>query len=128
MEAARFLRAPILAVPCRIHTVLTDNGIQFTNRAHDPYAFAHIFDRVCDEHGIAHRPTRVNHPWTNGQLERMNRTLKEATVKRYHHESHDQRGTHLQPFVDACNHARRLETLRGLDPLRVRLAGLGKGA
>jgi len=26
-----------------------------------------------------------NHPWTNGQLERMNRALKEATVRRYHH-------------------------------------------
>jgi hypothetical protein len=38
-------------VPYRIHTVLTDNGIQFTNRARDRYAFAHIFDRVCDEHG-----------------------------------------------------------------------------
>ena len=25
-----------------------------------------------------------NHPWTNGQGERMNRTIKDATVKRYH--------------------------------------------
>jgi hypothetical protein len=32
----------------------------------------------------------------NGQVERMNRTLKEATVKRYHYESHDQLRTHLQ--------------------------------
>ena len=35
-----------------IHTVLTDNGIQFTNMAHHKYAFHHIFDRVCDEHDI----------------------------------------------------------------------------
>jgi hypothetical protein len=27
-------------------------------------------------------------PWTNGQVERMNRTIKEATVKRYHYDSH----------------------------------------
>lgn len=33
MNAAQFLRNPIAAVPDTIHTVLTDNGIQFTNRA-----------------------------------------------------------------------------------------------
>jgi hypothetical protein len=32
--------------------VLTDNGIQFTSRALDSHAFAHIFDRVCRENGI----------------------------------------------------------------------------
>jgi transposase InsO family protein len=32
--------------------------------------------------GIEHRLTKVNHPWTNGQVERMNRTIKEAPVKR----------------------------------------------
>ena len=61
----------------------------------------HMFDRVCGEDGIEHRLTKPNHPWTNGQVERMNRTLKEATVKRYHYESHDQLRTHLQLFLDA---------------------------
>ena len=42
----------------------------------------------------------------------MNRTLKEATVWRYHYESHKQPEKYLQLFVDACNHARRLKTLR----------------
>ncbi|MEE7470475.1 hypothetical protein MPAR162_00790 [Methylorubrum populi] len=71
---------------------------------------------VCDEHDIEHRLTKVNHPWTNGQVERMNRTIKDATVKRYHYDSHDQLRTHLHLFVDAYNHARRLKTLRGLTP------------
>jgi transposase InsO family protein len=43
-----------------------------------------MFDRICREHGIEHRLTKPNHPWTNGQVERMNRTFKEATVRRYH--------------------------------------------
>lgn len=60
--------------------------------------------------------TKVNHPWTNGQVERMNRTIKDATVKRYHYDSHAQLRTHLHLFVDAYNHARRLKTLRGLTP------------
>ena len=116
MEAAQFLRDLVEAVPYRIHTVLTDNGIQFTSRARDIWDGDHIFDRVCDEHGIEHRLTKVNHPWTNGQVERMNRTIKDATVKRYHYESHEELQVHLQLFVDAYNHARRLKTLRGLTP------------
>ena len=116
MEAAQFLRDLIEAVPYRIHTVLTDNGIPFTARKQDVWDCQHIFDRVCDEHEIEHRLTKVNHPWTNGQVERMNRTIKDATVKRYHSDNHDQLRTHLALFVDASNHARRLKTLRGLTP------------
>ena len=81
MEAAQFLRNLIKAVPYRIHTILTDNGIQFTNRKVDKWTMDHIFDRVCLQNNIEHRLTKVNRPWTNGQVERMNRTIKEATVK-----------------------------------------------
>lgn len=116
MLAAQFLRNLIAAVPYKIHTVLTDNGIQFTNRKQDRFAFEHIFDRVCQEHQIEHRLTKVNHPWTNGQVERMNRTIKEATVKRYHYDTHSQLETHLTDFITAYNYARRLKTLHGLTP------------
>jgi transposase-like protein len=116
MIAAEFLRNFITMVPYKIHTILTDNGIQFTNRKKDQHAFAHIFDRVCWEHGIEHRLTKVNHPWTNGQVERMNRTIKEATVKRYHYSSHQQLKEHLYAFMNAYNFAKRLKTLQGLTP------------
>jgi hypothetical protein len=46
----------------------------------------------------------------------MNRTIKDATVKRYFYETHDQFRAHLRDFVDAYNFARRLKTLRGLTP------------
>jgi hypothetical protein len=62
------------------------------------------------------RLTKPNHPWTNGQVERMNRTLKEATVRRYHYETHDQLREHLDTFLAAYNFAKRLKTLRGLTP------------
>ncbi|KKW93324.1 hypothetical protein YP76_01060 [Sphingobium chungbukense] len=116
MIAAQFLRNLIAAVPYVIHTVLTDNGIQFTNQARHKYAFHHIFDRICDEHNIEHRLTKIKHPWTNGQVERMNRTIKEATVKRYHYDSHAQLTAHLSDFINAYNYGRRLKTLRGLTP------------
>ena len=83
MGAAQCLRHLIAAVPYKLHTVLTDHGSQFTNRSRDQDAFRHIFERVCGEHGLEHRLTKVNHPWTNGQGERMNRTLKDATLKKY---------------------------------------------
>ena len=46
----------------------------------------------------------------------MNRTLKEATVRRYHYETHDQLREHLENFLAAYNFAKRLKTLRGLTP------------
>ena len=46
----------------------------------------------------------------------MNRTLKDATVKRYFYETHDELRTHLDDFVSAYNFARRLKTLKGLIP------------
>ena len=116
VEAAQFLRNLIQGVPYKIHTILTDNGIQFTNRKVDKHAFLHIFDRVCHDNRIEHRLTKVSHPWTNGQVERMNRTLKEATVKRYYYDTHDQFKNHLEAFVNAYNFAKRLKTLKGLTP------------
>jgi transposase InsO family protein len=114
--ACRFLRQLIAIVPYRIHTILTDNGIQFTNRKKDKWTFMHLFGRICRQDGIEHRLTKVNHPWTNGQVERMNRTLKEATVKRYYYETHEQLKEHLKIFLTAYNFARRLKTLNGLTP------------
>ena len=119
VTASAFLVALVKAVPYKIHTVLTDNGVQFTlpPRYKDgPTAtwMTHMFDLRCQENGIEHRLTKIRHPWTNGQVERMNRTIKEATVKRYHYDSHEQLKTHLNDFISAYNYGRRLKTLKGL--------------
>ena len=121
VTASAFLVALIAAVPYKIHTVLTDNGIQFRlppRYADGPTAryCTHMFDMRCRENGIEHRFTKINHPWTNGQVERMNRTIKDATVKRYHYDSHDQLRRHLGDFISAYNFGHRLKTLKGLTP------------
>src|SRR6476646_4205116 len=72
-SASTFLVALIAAVPYKIHTVLTDNGVQFTfppRYADGPTAryVTHMFDMRCQENGIEHRLTKVKHPWTNGSL------------------------------------------------------------
>ena len=111
--AVTFLNDLIEAMPYAIHTVLTEligrepiNCTQFADlpKTRDkPTARwrGHPFNRACAIHGIEHRLTKPNNPWSsrdrlrskrssqNGQVERMNRTLKEATVRCYHYESHD---------------------------------------
>jgi len=76
-------------VPDRIHTVLTDNATHFPDPGAGGSAAAeirealeagevfraHAFALACARAGIDHRTTRPNHPWTNGQVERMNRRI-----------------------------------------------------
>jgi transposase InsO family protein len=128
--AGNFLRALVEAVPYKVHTVLTDNGTHFTEPAGDGWTpedikemlarkqpfRCHSFELACAQLDIEHRLTKPRHPWTNGQVERMNRTIKEATVKRFHYGSHEQLRLHLADFLAAYNFARRLKTLRGLTP------------
>lgn len=52
---------------------------------------------------------------TSGSVQ-MNRTIKKATVKRFHHDDHSQFEAHLQDFINAYKFGRRLKTLRGLTP------------
>jgi len=128
--AGDLLRVLIKAVPHKMHTVPTDNGTHFTSSGNicsaaadirhamdlgEPF-LAHAFEYACAPNNIDHRLTKPRHPWTNGQVERMNRTLKDATVKRFHYETHDQLRSHLAAFVNAYNFGRRLKTLKGLTP------------
>jgi transposase InsO family protein len=122
-SAKEFLELLIANVPYKIHTVLTDNGIQFAdttkNRTGATAMYrGHPFDRMCKLNGIEHRLTKISHPWTNGQVERMNRTIKEATVYRYYYDNHGQLQQHLDTFLCAYNFAKRLKTLKGLTPFQ----------
>ena len=128
--AADFLRVLLKVVPYRIHTVLTDNGIHFTMPGNIASAAslireamdrgeifrAHAFEYACAQNHIEYRLTKPYHPWTSAQVERMNRTLKEVTVRRFHYATHEQLQQHLGQFLDAYNFAKRLKTLNGLTP------------
>lgn len=84
---ARCLERFIEAFPFEVHTILTDNGTEFTDRfggarwlaeRQRPPTGRHPFDRVCRDHGIEHRLIRPHHPQTNGMVERFNRRISEA--------------------------------------------------
>jgi len=58
-------------------------GIQFAEQPRNRntiYSRPMRFDMICEANGIEHRLTKPNH---------LNRTIKDATVKRFHYDSHD---------------------------------------
>ena len=114
--AAEFLRRVLDKRPDRVHTAWTGNGVQSTPQAHQFLPGGHSLARVCWEHGVEHRPTKPAHPWANGRVERTNRTIKEAPVRRLHHRTAAELNEHRQAWLLAHNHAKRLKTLRGLAP------------
>jgi transposase InsO family protein len=70
-------------VPYQVHNILTDNGIKFAEQPRNRntfYSRPMRFDMICEANGNEHRLTKPNHPRTNGEVERMNRTIKDATV------------------------------------------------
>ena len=118
VNGAEFLHGAVEAFPYAIHTVLTDNGMAFAdlpksrNGPTRRYLGAPVFDRVCNEHGIEHRLDPPYHPWTNGQAERVNRTVKEAKIKAFHHPDLESLKAHVLAFVSAHNFAKHLKALR----------------
>lgn len=110
-----------------VHTVLTDNGAEFTDRFGGAFYQTrktgtgnHAFDRVCRARRIKHKLTRPYHPQTNGMVERFNRRIGEALAT--HPPSHtnacrnrfascQQRNDFIQTFVQDYNRTR----LRCLD-------------
>jgi transposase-like protein len=125
MAGSAFLRNVVEAFPYKIHIVLTDNGMAFADlpKYRDSPTRGspggHIFGRVCIENGIEHRLTKPYHPWTNGQAERMNRTIKDATVKVYHYDDRESLKAHVLAFVTAYNFAKHLKALRWRTPYQV---------
>ena len=116
-HALAFLASLVKACPFKLHTILTDNGSQFNylpaagRRGKGP-ARRHRFTQACQKHGIRHKTTRPYRPQTHGQVERMNRTIKDTTTKIDHYDSVDQLKIHLNSCMNAYNCARKLAALK----------------
>ena len=115
-----FLKSVLAFFPYKIKYILTDNGSQFTYelllKHLRPKNRLHPFDEICKENNIEHRLTKIKHPWTNGQVERFNGTLKEATTKRYFYDTPEQFKKHLQDYLFAYNYAKKLKALKFITP------------
>ena len=130
--AAGFLNRFLAHFPHPVHTILTDNGSEFTDRfavdmkdkPDNKPSGRHPFDRVCAKRRIAHRLTKPFRPQTNGLVERFNRRLAEAIGRQPKRgiahrlfASRAQRDAFLDRFVHDYNRT-RLKCLGYIAPLQ----------
>jgi transposase InsO family protein len=105
-----------------VHTILTDNGSEFTDRfgdarwrKRDRGTGNHPFDQICRHHGVRHKLTRPYRPQTNGMVERFNRRLGDAldsyppstaNAGKNRFDNHAQRNAFIATFVHHYNRTR----------------------
>jgi transposase InsO family protein len=129
--SAGFLSGFLAHFPYRVHTILTDNGAEFTdrfavdmkNKPPGRPSGKHPFDLLCASHMIDHRLTRPYRPQTNGLVERFNRRIAEAIGRepkrgaaRRTFLGHTDRDDFLRRFVADYNRT-RLKCLGYVAPL-----------
>jgi transposase InsO family protein len=119
--AKAFLNALHKAAPFRVHTLLTDNGKEFTDRQFGSKAKdasgQHAFDALCEALGIEHRLTRPKSPQTNGMVERFNGRL-EQVLRSHHFNSAQDLATTLRRYVWLYNEHLPQKALEHLTPLQ----------
>lgn len=119
-EAADFLMKVLEFFPYRIHRILTDNGREFSlERMRNRFGqikTESLFDLICEWLEIKHKTTKVKHPWTNGQAERMVQTVKKHTIKIHHYQDVEGAIRDIKRFQDTHNYYRRLKSLQGKTP------------
>jgi transposase InsO family protein len=116
-NAEAFMLACIEYFPMGITHVLTDNGLEFTNRfIKSKKGFyctkASKLDEICTKNNIEHRLTLPATPQTNGMVERVNGTIKNETIKRNSYENLEQMNVNLMNFLVFYNLHRRHSSLR----------------
>jgi transposase-like protein len=119
-SAADFLKKCLQFFPFSIHTILTDNGRQFTMKGQKSFNSISkngtMFEIICEIAGIHYRKTKPYHPWTNGMAERMVRTVKEHTIKREHYLTLPDCINALNKFQVFHNFYRKLRVLKRKTP------------
>ena len=122
-EASKeFLENVIKNCPFKIHRILTDNGSEFTYKLlseNKRTEKKHPFDEVCSTYGIKHKLTKYRHPWTNGQIERFNRSMKAGTIKVCRYETTEQMKESIEKWVRWYNEECKLKSLKRMTPNQV---------
>jgi transposase-like protein len=103
--------------PFEITHVLTDNGLEFTNRLLKNKKGAYCskpskLDVICDENEIDHRCTKPFTPKTNGMVEKANDIIKSGTIKKTNYTTLEEMNDDLMRFLVHYNLFRRHGSLR----------------
>jgi len=93
----------------RIERLLTDCGTEYTTW-HEEAKPKHKYEKVCQRLGIRHTTTKVRHPWTNGYVERLNKTLLDEfyslTFRKKRYRNIEELQVDLDEFMDYYNYRR----------------------
>jgi len=103
--------------PFEITHILTDNGLEFTNRLIRSKKGTlctkdSLLDSKCKDNQIDHRLTKPCTPSTNGMVERVNGTIKNNTILKFKYENLTQMNKDLIDFLIFYNLNRRHGSLR----------------
>ena len=103
--------------PFEITHILTDNGLEFTNRLimskkGNLCTKDSLLDIKCEKHNIDHRLTKPCTPKTNGMVERVNGTIKNNTILKTTYSNRIQMSLDLAQFLIYYNLYRRHGSLR----------------
>ena len=103
--------------PFIITHILTDNGLEFTNRllvskTGNSCQKPSQMDEKCIENNIQHRLTAPFTPKTNGMVERVNGIIKNDTILKTKYKSQTEMKTDLLRFLKFYNLNRRHGSLR----------------
>jgi transposase-like protein len=103
--------------PFKITHILTDNGLEFTNRllkskTGNTCQKQSKMDVKCLENNIQHRLTEPFTPKTNGMVERVNGTIKTNTILKVKYQGFEEMKIDLNNFLVFYNINRRHGSLR----------------
>ncbi len=114
-NAVSFLKECKEFFPFYLTHILTDNGLEFTDKWARGKGFVsgnHKFDVECKDDEIEHRLTAPYTPQTNAMLERVNGTIKNATIKAEEYDNIDDVKKDLNKFLIYYNFNRRHGSLK----------------
>lgn len=103
--------------PFKISHILTDNGLEFTNKLirskkGNLCTKPSLLDIKCTENNVEHRLTKPAHPQTNGMVERVNGTIKNNTILKTKYQNIDEMRTETRKFLVFYNMHRRHSSLK----------------
>ena len=103
-NAHDFMDKCIAFFPFIITHVLTDNGLEFTNRLlvskkGEACTKPSKLDEICQANHIEHRLTKPRTPQTNGMVERVNGTIKNNTILRKTYQNQTEMSEDLTKFL-----------------------------
>lgn len=98
--------------PFKITTILTDNGLEFSNKLLKSKKGNHctkksLFDLKCEQYNINHRLTKPSTPKTNGMVERVNGIIKSTTILKHDYSNLEEMKQELNKYLVYYNTIRR---------------------